>query len=186
MLYLLLGLLLWSVVHLFPSVSVAGKASIVSRYGELAYKGVFSVLILLSLILIVVGWRSSIPTLLYVLPEFGRLLTLILMIFAFVLFVASKLPTNIKQLIRHPQLASVIVWAVAHLLANGDSRSVLLFGGLGVWAAVEMVLINKREGQWVKPERAGWFQDAICLVVGIVVFAVVIFLHPYLSGVSLR
>ena len=50
-------------------------------------------------------------------------------------------------MIRHPQLTAVKLWALAHLLVNGDSASLLLFGGLLVWAAVEVVIINKQDGK---------------------------------------
>ncbi|MDX2319579.1 MAG: NnrU family protein [Moritella sp.] len=186
MIYLIFGLILWSVVHFFPSVAVSGKVSFVSRFGQPIYMVVFSLLIILSLVLIVTGWRSSVPTFLYALPDFVRPLSVLLLAIAFVLFVAARLPTRIKQVIRHPQLSSVVIWALAHLLVNGDSRSVLLFGGLGAWAIIEMVLISKREGEWVKPSRATGVQDAICIVAGVAVFTVVVFLHPYLSGISLR
>ncbi|PKH06626.1 NnrU family protein [Moritella sp. Urea-trap-13] len=186
MIYLFSGLMLWSVVHFFPSVFASSKAAFVNSVGQLIYMAVFVAMIVLSLVLIVTGWGSSVPTYLYMLPGFVRPLSVILMAIAFILFVASKLPTKIKQFIRHPQLLSVVIWAVAHLLVNGDSRSILLFSWLGLWAVIEIVLINKREGKWVKPPRASWLQDLVCFVVGVVVFSSVIFLHPHLSGVPLR
>jgi len=184
--YLVLGLLLWSFVHFFPALSPATKKAFIWRFGGLAYMAVFALLIVLSLLLMVFGWSSSTPTFLYYLPDFSRLLAALLIALGFILFVASKLPTNIKQTIRHPQLSGVVLWAVAQLLVNGDSRSLLLFVWLAVWAIVEVVLINKREGQWVKPEQVSWLYDLLCGVIGIIVFIGVVFAHPYLSGIALR
>ena len=111
---------------------------------------------------------------------------MLLILVAFILFGASNYPTRIKQLIRHPQLTGVIVWAFAHLLLNGDSRSVLLFGSLGAWAVLEIIFINKREGEWVKQPPPGWAREIRGLVISLVVFVVVVMLHPYMTGVSIR
>ena len=184
--YLVLGLVIWSLVHFFPAISPAGKRAFIWRFGQIAYMAVFALLISLSLLLIVIGWSRSVPTFLYYLSDFYRLLAALLIALGFILFVASKLPTNIKQVIRHPQLSGVVLWAVAHILLNGDARSLLLFAWFAVWAIIEMLLINKREGEWIKPEQASWLQDMLCVVVGIIVFNGVIFAHPYLTGIAIR
>jgi hypothetical protein len=75
---------------------------------------------------------------------------------------------------------------MAHLLLNGDSRSVLLFGWLGVWAVLEIFFINKREGVWVKPDAPAWSREIKGVVISLVVLAVVVFLHPYIAGVPVR
>ena len=83
-------------------------------------------------------------------------------------------------------MTAVAVWAFAHLLLNGDSRSMILFGGMGIWAVLEMVLINRRDGEWVKPEAASWAREIRGLVISIVVMVVVVMLHPYIAGVAIR
>jgi len=183
---LILGLLLWSIVHLYPAVMPSNKAAFIYRYGPLPYKGLFALLIILSLALMVTGWRSIEPAYLYTLPDFIRPLTVLLHVVVFILFIASKLPTRLKRFIRHPQLSSVVLWASIHILLNGDSRSLLLFGWLVAWAVIEMLAINKREGQWIKPKPASWVQDLMCTVAGVTLFVVVVLLHPYLSGIALQ
>ena len=69
----------------------------------------------------------------------------------FILFFAAYPPTNVKRLLRHPQLTGVALWGVGHLLANGESRSIVLFGGLTLWAIAEIVVINRRDGARDKP-----------------------------------
>ncbi|MFK7734041.1 MAG: NnrU family protein [Pseudomonadales bacterium] len=180
---LISGLLLWSFVHFVPSLMPGLKQSWKGALGEGGYMGSFSVLLLIALVLIVFGWRSSTPTLVYMADPALRSVGIGLMVLALILFVASKPPTSIKRFLRHPQLSSVVVWSIAHLLMNGDSRSVVLFGGLLLWAILQMLFINRREGAWQKPEAPGLISDIKVLVIGAVVFGVVAWLHPYLAGV---
>ena len=177
------GLLLWSLVHLMPSLSPGLRKKLITSLGEKGYKITFALLILVALGLIVLGWRTSLPTHIYELPESVGLIALLLMVLAFLLFGAAQYPTRIKRFIRHPQLTAVVVWSIAHLLLNGDSRSVLLFGWLGIWALLEIMLINRREGEWIKVVPPSWGREARGVVISLIIFAVVIFVHPYLAGV---
>ena len=105
------------------------------------------------------------------------------MLVSFVLFVAAQAPTNIRRILRHPQLTGVLLWAVAHLLVNGDSRSVVLFGSFAVWTIAEMLLINRRDGAWQKPESVALIKDAVTIGIGAVAYVIVFLLHPVLFGV---
>ena len=183
---LIAGLLIWSLVHFIPSLAMPLKQKLINQWGEKAYKGLFTVLILTALALIIFGWRSTTPSLLYQLPGFTRHIAMLLVLIAFILFGASNYPTRIKQFVRHPQLTGVVVWAIAHLVLNGDSRSVLLFGSMGLWAILQIVFINGREGEWVKQPVPTWPREIRGLAISLVVFVVVVMLHPYLAGVSIR
>jgi uncharacterized membrane protein len=77
----------------------------------------------------------------------------------------------------------MLTWSVAHLVSNGDSRSLVLFGGLGGWALVEMIVINRRDGAWIKPEPAGMPRSLIPLAIGAVAWVLLAFLHPWIAGV---
>jgi len=81
-------------------------------------------------------------------------------------------------------MVGTLVWAVAHLLTNGDSRSVALFGGLAIWAIFEVVMINRRDGTWQKSERAAVRFDIVSVVIGLAAFALVFYFHSRLFGVS--
>lgn len=183
---LISGLLLWSIVHFLPSVGRPIRASLINRLGDKAYPGVFSLLIILSLLFIVFGWRSISPTYLYSLPVESKPFSLVLMVVAIVFFGASNFPTRIKRLVRHPQLTGVLLWCSAHLLLNGDSRSVILFGGLGIWSLLEMIFINQREGQWIKPEAPSWGQELKGLTISLAMLIAMIFAHPYIAGVAIQ
>ncbi|PLW69265.1 NnrU family protein [Pseudohalioglobus lutimaris] len=184
---LITGILLWSLVHLIPAIAQPLKQSLLGKLGENGYKGLFSLLLIGAILMIVFGWRSiDQPTYLYTLPLWTRHLGMLLVLVAFILFVASGMPTRIKQVLRHPQLTGVAIWAGAHLLMNGDGRSLVLFGGMGIWALLEIVLINRREGAWVKADIPGIGQEVKILVISLVVFLAVMFAHPWLAGVAVR
>lgn len=180
---LIAGLLIFTVVHLVPAASPGTRTQLAAKLGEKAYRGIFSVVILASLVLIVFGWKAAPPTAVYQPPAGGGPIISALVFFAFVMFVTSKARTNYRRLVRHPQMMAVILWAVAHLLVNGDSRSVLLFGGLGVWAMFEIVLCNKRDGDWDKPDVVPFSADLIVVVIAGAAFAAFFFLHKALFGV---
>ena len=180
---LVLGILTFAGVHLVPSLAPALRGALMQRLGEGGYKGLFSLALLAGIGLIVFGWRSTLPSLVYLPPAALYPLALALMVLAFLLMVISGRPSRLKQILRHPQLTGVFLWGIAHLLVNGDQRSVVLFGGLSLWAAVEMIAINRRDGAWVKPEPPAWSTDLVSLVIAAVVVAVVIFIHPWIAGV---
>lgn len=184
MVWLVLGVLLWSAVHSIPSVGRPLRERLIERIGEGPYKGVFALGILSAIVLMVVGWRSTVPQAVYTPAPWAYSATAVLMLLAFVLFGAGHAKSNLRRVLRHPQLSSVVVWGIAHLLANGDTRSLVLFGGLAVWALVEMPLINRREGAWQRPARRPLSAEVKPLLIGAIVYGVFIFLHPYLFGVS--
>lgn len=184
MIWLWLGVLVWSVVHAMPALAPGVKAGLASSLGAVPYKIGFALVIAGSIVLMVIGWRSAAADIVYEPPGWGRHLAMLLMLIAFLLFAFSHGKSNMKRFIRHPQLTAVVVWAIAHLLANGDSRSVVLFGVLGVWAVVEMVLINRRDAAPTLPAPRPWSAELKPVIIGTVLYAVFIVLHPYLFGVS--
>jgi uncharacterized membrane protein len=116
--------------------------------------------------------------------EWGVTVADLLVFVAFVLFAASALPSNLKRIVRHPQLTGVAVWAGSHLLANGDLRSLVLFGGLGAWAIVAMLLLNGRDGPWRKPAALPLVAELKPVLGAGVAYAVLFFAHAYVIGVS--
>lgn len=184
MIWLILGLALWSGVHLIPIAARPFRARLIERLGAQPYQGVFALAIVTSIVLMVVGWRSTPPVPVYLPPAWGRWAAFPLVLVGFVLFAASALPCNIKRVLRHPQLTGVATWAGAHLLANGESRSLWLFAGLGVWAVVAMLGINRRDGAWERPGPLPLSADAKPVLAGVVAFAVLFASHAFIFGVS--
>ena len=182
---LIAGVVLWSVVHLFPSVSPLGRTALKARLGEGPYKGAFSLALVVSIVLMVIGWRSIDRANLYNPLLYGSPIVSALMLVSFILFAAASAPGNVKRFLRHPMLTGMIVWGGAHLLANGESRSVVLFGGLGAWALISIVAINRREGAWVrKPAAVAISKDAMTVVASIALFALVAWGHRFVFNVS--
>lgn len=181
---LIAGVALWSIAHLFPAAAPGARANLAGKFGEGPYKGLFALDIILALVLIVFGWKAATPTPIYAPPLFGSPAPSVLLVIAILLFVTSTAPNNIKRYIRHPQLSSVIFWGIGHLLTNGDSRSLVLFGGLSIWAALQIIFINKRDGQWKKPGSVPILKDMITVVVAVAVFAGLLYFHESLFGVA--
>ena len=135
---LVAGLVLFLAIHLIPSVPRL-RAALVERLGAKPYRGVFSAVALLSLAAVVWGFSRSPIEEVYAPPAWGPQVSMILVPIALMLFAAANMPTRIRALVRHPMLLGLLLWAFAHLLANGEVRSVVLFGGFALFAVVEIV-----------------------------------------------
>ena len=181
---LLAGIILWFLVHSFPATAAARRDALVAKLGDNAYRGVFSLVILAALLMIVFGWKAAVPSAIYVPPMTPGIVPSILVFVGLVLFFASQMNGHIRRSTRHPQMLGTLAWAIAHLLTNGDSRSVVLFGGLAIWAVFEIVMINRRDGPRGEVAAAVGKFDLIAIVVGGVVFALVGHFHLKLFGVA--
>jgi uncharacterized membrane protein len=185
---LVLGVLLWSVVHFFPSVATDLKKNIVKRIGEYPYKGVFTVLMIVSLYLIIAGWESMTPVepavlkLVYTAPDWGGYAAGVLVLIGFILFLAPYPPNNIKRILRHPQLIGMACWGVGHLLAVGTARAIVLFGGLTVWAIIEIFLINRRDGEWLKADNVPFKKDLAMVLFSVLAYMAFLYTHHLLFG----
>ncbi len=185
MAYLALGLLIWIATHLFPSLLPRPRQWLVERLG-IAYQGLFSLVILAGLGLMIYGWRAAEPVLLYAPSPGFRLPAIGLIAVGFILMAAANFPrTRVKRVLRHPQLTGVLLWALAHLLLNGDSRSLVLFAGLALWSALSMFSISRRDGAWIRPEAGPWWHEIAIVVAGLAVAALAAYFHAYLAGVAL-
>jgi len=183
---MLTGIVLWSLVHLMPAISPSTKIYFTNRFGENAFKLTFTLLIILAVFLIIYGWRHSTTTYLYQLPAFIYPVASLLLFFSFILFASTIIPTRLVTYIRHPQLMFVLSWSIAHLLVNGDYRSVILFSGMAIWGLLEMIFINRRDGAWSKPANPVFMTEIKSIILSIVLFVVAVLAHEYLSGVSLH
>jgi uncharacterized membrane protein len=177
------GILLWSIVHLFPAVAVDLRKALFERMGEYPYKGIFSLLVIIALYLIISGWGSIAPEeIFYTAPQWGGLAAGLLVFAGFILFFAPYPANNLKRILRHPQLIGTACWGVGHLLAIGSPRAIVLFGGLTAWALVEIVLINRRDGEWIKPDKAPYKKDLSLVLFGSLAYVAFLFTHHMLFG----
>ena len=181
---LVLGLLRWAVVHSFPAAIPGRRKALVASLGELPYKGLFAVLSLVALVLIVKGWQAAPLIKIYVPPFFGNWLIGGAIVVAIVLFLAPYVPSNIRRVLRHPQLAGVVLWGAAHLFVNGTVRDLLLFGGFATWALLTMLLASRRDGKWSRPPAQPIWGDVLLLALGLTVAATLFHFHGRLFGVT--
>lgn len=188
--WLILGLLLFLGVHSLSIVSPAGRDRLVDRLGENAFKGLYSLVSFAGLGLLVWGYglAREAPVLLYALPGGFRHLAALLMLPVFVLLLAAYLPGRIKTAAKHPMLLAVKLWALSHLLAQsvtgGTLADLLLFGGFLMWAVADRVSLKRRTVRAVPALPAGVWNDAIAVVGGLALYALMVFwAHAWLFGV---
>ena len=181
---LIAGILLFAVIHLLPTVAPTFRQSLIGRIGENPYKGLAALLIIVSVVLMALGWRSTPEETLYVSPDGARILSFVIICIGFLLIGAAYHQTVIKRFIRHPMLTGVFLWAVAHLLVNGSVRAWVLFGGIAVWAIVEIILINRRDGAYEKPPRPGFSEELRGTFISAGVLLLLLVTHPFFAGVT--
>lgn len=179
---LILGIIIFIGVHLLPSF-VSLRRAAMDRLGPGTYKGLFSLLSLVGLVLMVGGKYLADVQPLWQPPAWGRFAAIVLMLPVFVLLAAANMPSNIKRYTRHPMLWGVTLWSAGHLLANGDRASLLLFGSLGAYAVFDMLSANLR-GAVKQISVYPLAKDGVTVAAGLVVYVALLLLHPYLFGVA--
>lgn len=177
MLVLVLGVLLWAYSHLMKRVTPRFRASL----GDGRGKAVASLLSFAALGLMIYGYRQAEVVTLWSPPAFMIKVNNFLMILAVVLVNLGYNRGRLRGLMRHPMLTSVKVWALAHLLVNGDLASVILFGGLMAWAVVDVIAINRMEPAWQRPAPGPLINDAIYLALSGVLLGVIAYIHAWLG-----
>ena len=191
MLMLIGGLALFFAVHLVPTLPKL-RLRLVGSIGAAPYSGVFSLVSLLALVLIVWGYgrmqglaRGN-PELWMPAP-WAKHVTMLLMFPAIILLVAAYVPSRIRRLVRHPMLTAVMLWALAHLLANGDLASVLLFGSFLVYGIYDWISVSRRHALGpLGKAQGGLVGDLTALVGGLALYALLLFWgHQKLTGIPL-
>lgn len=185
---LILGLLIFLGTHSVRIVAEGWRGARIAVMGEKRWKAIHTLLSLIGFGLIVWGYGDARlnPTILWPTPVWTRHVAALLTLPAFVLLVAAYVPGNrIKVAIGHPMVAGVKLWALAHLLANGTSADLALFGGFLIWAAASFRAARGRDRAAGVTRTAGPVsRDLVVLVIGVVAWAAFAFkLHVMLIGV---
>lgn len=164
------------------------RGALIARYGASVYKVAYSVLSGIGLVLIVYGfsqYRASGWINVWHPPTGMRHLALTLMLPASIIFVSAYLRGYIWRALKHPMLVAIKIWALAHLLANGDLGSIILFGSILAWAVIDRISLKRREDPGAPPIPFGGVRnDVLAVIVGLIVYAALVFaFHPAVIGV---
>jgi uncharacterized membrane protein len=184
---MVLGLALFLGIHTVPAQREL-RARLIAALGEGGYKAGYALVSLLGIALIAWGfahYRATGWVDVWDPPKAFKHITIALMLPAVILVVAAFMRGHIYTALKHPMLAGVKLWAAAHLLANGDLGSIILFGSFLGWAVFDRISLKRRADAGGPPiPVGGWGNDAIAVAVGIVVYLALAFaFHPVVIGV---
>jgi uncharacterized membrane protein len=190
MLVLVIGLVVFFAIHLVPS-NVAMRDGLIARFGLTGYKAIFGLLSLIGFALIVIGFAKlqmhpgKNPQL-WVPPLWTRHLAVGLMLPAIIALVATYDPSRIHTVLKHPMLVAIKIWALAHLLANGDLAALVLFGSFLAFAVYDRISIKERQALGPLGTKTGpWYNDLIVLGVGTALYLVILlWAHQFFIGVA--
>ena len=188
---LIVGIILFLGLHLLPT-SPELRASFVERLGANTYKAVFSILSLIGLVVIVLGYHKmqlypGKNPVLWDPPTWTRHIALALMLPSMILLVAANVPSRIRTAVKHPMLLAIKLWALAHLLANGDLASLLLFGSFLAYAIYDRISVKSRGalGPLGDVQPKGIIGDVVVVGVGTALYvALLMGGHQWLIGVA--
>ena len=179
---LVVGLVLFLGIHLLP-VLTGVRNTLYTRLGEKGYKGLFSLVSALGLVLIVVGYAHAPaePRMFNPFPAAIRIAPLV-MIVSFILLASANMRTHIRHTLKHPMLLGIGIWALVHLLANGETRATVLFGAFLAYVVIDLASVVQRKA--VKSFTPVARQDVMAVVSGIILALLVMAFHRYLFGAA--
>ena len=181
---LVMGNILWVIAHSFKRVLPNLRNSLGN-----AGKGAVAVSLIFALVLIITGYRSAEYVVVWTPPNFLVHINNILMVTAIFVFALGHTRGRLRGRLRHPMLASVKIWAVAHLLVNGDLASLILFGSMLAWAALAVILINRSETR-IAPKPGTAKRDIVLVFMVVFIFLLISAFHwffgvwPFPGGLS--
>jgi uncharacterized membrane protein len=196
MLLLVVGLIIFFAVHLLPT-SPPLRDGLQDRIGASAYKIGFSVLSLLGLALIVIGYGKLqlLPgknPQLWDPPTWTKHIAFALMLPAMVLLVASQVPSRIRSVTKHPMLLAIKIWALAHLIANGRLGALVLFLSFLAFAVYDRISVTRRAaagaavGGPLGSKTGGIGGDLTVIIGGVALYAfMLLYGHQYLINKAL-
>ncbi|MGA8612128.1 MAG: NnrU family protein [Xanthobacteraceae bacterium] len=183
----ILGLVVFLGAHVLVSMRDE-RAALISKVGQGPYRGLFSLVSIVGIVLICYGFATYraaglIPV--WYPPPWTRHIVEVLMWPASVMVTAAYIPGNIKRVLKHPMLAGVKTWAFAHLCANGDLGGIILFGSVLAWAVYDRITLKRRSDPGAPPIPVGGGKnDIIALIVGTIIYLALGFVfHPAVIGV---
>jgi uncharacterized membrane protein len=185
---LIVGLVLFLGLHSTRIVAGGARSRFIARYGAGPWRGLYSLLSAIGLVLIVWGYSRTLraPIVLYEPSLLARELAAVLTWAGFVLIVAAYVPRNhLKAWVGHPMVLGTALWAFGHLQATRTAADLLLFGGFLVWALLCFVSLRARDRAAGVPRTPGEpARTGLAVVIGSAVWAAFTFwLHTLLIGI---
>lgn len=180
MILLAIGLGLFFVAHL-SGLAPATKAQLRDRLGTLGFRGVYSLVSLVGLVLIVLGYQAADPIPVYTPPAWAPKLAHAVMPFAIILVAGANMPSNLRRFIRHPMSLGVFLWAATHLTANGSVPDLLLFGSFAVYALIDALVVRTPKPA---PPKQPARKDLILVIAGLVAYGAIFYVHNQLIYIS--
>ena len=199
MTWLLLGLVLFLGAHSTRMFADGWRTKTLEAWGEKPFKGVLALVSLVGFYGLIVGYAQvqMEPVVIWQPPIATRHISVLLMLFASILLVAAYIPANhFKVRLGHPMVLSVKVWALAHLLANGNLADLLLFGAFLAWSVMNFKSARARDrakaesqalvlDESAQPALPKTSATLMTVVVGAGLWALITFvLHAKVVGVS--
>ena len=184
----LIGLVGFLGIHSIAIALPGWRERAIARIGAPGWRAAYSIASLAEFLLMIHGYgiARQAPVVVYTPPAGMRHLAMLLMLPVFPMLLSAYLPGRIKARLKHPMLAAVKLWALAHLLANGMLADLLLFGGFLVWAVVDRISVGRRPRGPVSTAAGGRLNDAIAVIGGLALYGVfVVWLHGRWIGVPL-
>lgn len=169
---LVLGILLWWGGHMFKRLAPDARASLGDKG-----KGITALTIVAGIVLMVIGYRATDFIYVWAPPSFMVHINNLLVLIAIYMMSPAPKKGALLSGMRHPMLTGFALWAIAHLLVNGDLASIVLFGGMLLYVPVQMMLINRAEPQWTPGPKGSIAKDGMFFVASIVLLAVIGYIH---------
>lgn len=177
---LALGVVFFAILHLVPAVP-ALKSAVKVQTGEAAYGMVFGLASIVAIVVIIIGWRNASFVPAYEPPTWGRHANFVLTFVAFLFLGIFLFRGRWRQAVRFPMGIAVVIWAIGHLLANGDWASIILFGGMMAYGSLHMALGVSNGVRPTAEVRAG--HDLMAMLAGLALYTAMTQLHPVVTGV---
>ena len=179
---LISGIIIFFSIHLVPIFPI--KNILINRLGENKYKGLFSLIALLGLLIIIYGFsRADFYPIWDPLP-YSKEIALALMPISMILLAAANIQTNIKKFIKHPMLIGILIWSFVHLIANGDLRSIILFGSFGTYALIDIFFSKKALTTNIEVKYT-LSKDIMVIIIGLVAYLIIVYYHQFIAGVTI-
>src|SRR6476620_5863606 len=140
---LIVAIVIFLGIHLVPTLPLRGR--LVQRLGETGFKVAFSLLSIASFVFLVWAFAKAPVAQVWSPPSWTRWVAIVLMLPAFIFMVAAYVPGKIKEKLKHPFLVAIKTWALAHLIANGDLASIILFGSFLAYAVYDRITLKRRQ-----------------------------------------